>query len=820
MPESPALLDVHGRRITSLEIQRAMRINIAAGCLGMLWFSMTAAMPLTMFMESIGASGVLIGLLMTGRQLAMMAQVPSAFVAENLGSRKRFWATTVIVHRMIWFLVAAIAFCWQPGVWWFPSAVISLVCLSDFLGNAGTASWMSWMADLIPAKNGGQFWGRRQSIVTAASLIGTCTAGYVLDQFRVLGPDHKSHTSPFGFGLVFAFGATCGVLDILVHLQVKEPKPAPTQAKARLQRLLAPLRNRDFRHLTLAMGAWAYGCAMLGPFSVVYLKRWFPVTYSHIAALAIAGALGSVVTSSIFGALTDRLGARVLCAILMILAPFTAMSWFFVNTTFITFHLPWGGDWSVPQVVVNQAIATFLGGSIFSGIGPCQLRLSALLSDSSGRTMSMAVHWSLVGLIAALGSLSGGWLLDRFTAHPLFAAFPNGTSFSGLHVIIVVFALVTWVCAVPLVLSIRTPVDNVPFSEAITRMFFVNPLNAVRNFYNIQIISAGVSIRERAQAARSLGVHKSGMAVPDLIEQLNDPAIAVQEEAVEALGSINTPEAIEALIKKLDDPACDLIPQICRALRDCGNAECVDALVRHLRANDREIQSESARTLGQIGDRRAIPHLLNLITHTRDRKVLAASSEALAALGELSAAYQIIPQIRSVSSRSLKRALALAVGDLLGEREAFYPLLIADTKTTGSGASQAVRDLAAVVKKRFPQAVRQLETLEMLESAYHEGEVSRCGEMLLHLGLHLVQFMHRLPLTLDPNEAMNRLLERDRRAAIGVWYLKVLNEPWPVQEQPGTDSRDVSDILLGLHIVLSFTTPVPVEAMAEPVIAE
>ena len=559
------------------------------------------------------------------------------------------------------------------------------------------------------------------------------------------------------------------------------------------------------------MGAWGYGCSMLGPFSLVYFKRYFPVTYSNVAVLTIAGALGSVVTSSFFGTLTDRLGARVLCAILMILAPLTAVSWFFVDTSFVTFHLPWIGAWSVPQVLVWQTVSTFLGGSIFSAVAPCQMRLSAVLSNSSGRTMAMAIHWSLIGLIAALGSLSGGSLMDWFAAHPLFAAFPNGTSFSGLHVIIVAFAVITWAVCVPLVLSIRTSGDQVAFSEAVTRMFMLNPVNAVRNFYNLQVISTDATARERAQAARSLGVHKSGIAVPDLIEQLNDPAIDVREEAIDALGLIGSPEAVEALARKLDDPACDLIPQICRGLRDCADPQCVDALVRHLGSHEREVLSESARTLGRIGDRRSIPNLLNLIQQTRDSKVLAACSEALAALGELSAAYQIIPQMRAVSNKMLKRALALAVGDLLGKREAFYQLLIADTQSSGSGAGQVMRDLIRFIRRRFPTAARQIQTLEMLESAYLEGEVARCSELLLHLGLHLIQFIHRLPLTLDPNEAMNRLLERDRRAAIGIWYLKILNEPWPDAEGAGEDYRELSDILLGLHIVLSFTVPLPSE---------
>ncbi len=784
-----------------------MRVSIAAGTFGNIWIVMSIGMPLTMFMEAMGASGFLIGLLMTVRLMAMTAQIPGAFISDRLGSRKRFWGIVALIHRGVWFAIAGAALLWKPEAGWLPALIISLVALSDILANAATSSWLSWLADLIPAKNAGKFWGRRQSIGMAASLLGMAFAGYTLDLFR--NPTTNT-TSPGGFALVFGIAAVFGLADILIHLRVKEPRPAPKPTDTGIfQRLLKPLRSRDFRLLTLSLGAWSFGGTMFAAFALVYFKRSFPVTYTHVAAVTVAGSLGSVATSYLFGALIDRLGPRVLCAILMLLSPLPAAAWFFVHPGNLTFHLPWFGPWTLPQVAAVQVLAGFFSGSLFSGLAPCQLRLAAALSQASGRTISMAMHWSLVGLIAGAGALTGGWIMDWWVAQGFSLTLPNGTAVSYLHIIVVIFALLAWTAALPLALAIRAPLDQVAFSDAVSRMLLTNPVNAIRNFYNLQIISASSPAHERAEAARRLGVRKSEMAVPELAEQLDDPAMTVQEEAIEALGSIGTPDAVEALLKKLDDPACDAVPQICRALRHCGDARCVEPLLRRLQGNDRESLSECARTLGKIGDRRAIPHLLNLITQNRDSKVLAASSEALAALGELSAAYQIIPQMRAVPNRMLKRALAVAAGDLLGKREAFYQLLIAEMEEAGSGAGKVIQDLTRIVKKQFPLAIRQLETLELIETAYHEGEVKRCAELQLHLGLHLVQFIHRLPLTLDPNNAMQNLLERDRRAAIGVWYLKICNEQWGTD---GADTRDLTDILLGLHIILSFTSPRPAAA--------
>ncbi len=773
-----------------------MRINIGAGCLGMIWMAMSLNMPLAMFMEAVGAGGFLIGLMMTIRFTAMVAQIPSALIAERLDARKPMWATLALIHRCLWLVVALLAFFWSPERWWLPVAVIVVVGLSDFLGHGGSVLWYSWIADLVPPKIAGSFWGRRQAIVTGASLLGMGVAGYLLDQFR---DPATGKTLVSGFGIVFTLAALAGVADVLVHTRVCEPRPARSASAGGWRRLLVPLQDRDFRHLTLAMGAWGFGANMLATFSLIYFKRDFPVTYVEVAALTIAGALGAVATSHVMGILIDRLGPRVLAAVLMVLAPLTLVSWFFVRDGWVTLGLPWG-EWKLPQVMAVQGVATFLSGCLFAGIVPCQLQLAGLLSRASGRTVAMAVHWSLVGLIAALGTLVGGVIMDAFPEGVGGWLLPSGAPVAYLHVMIVVFALVVWSVALPLILSIRTPVDQVPFSEAMMRMVFSNPVNAFRNLYSLQAMSGLGPAHRRAAAARKLGAGRSELAVPELSARLDDPSMEVQEEAIRALGAINTSEAVSALLERLRDPACVFVPQIARALRHCGDLSAVDPLIERLESDDRETLIESIRTLGALGDRRAIPPLLQLLTHNRDRKVLAVSGEALAALGELSAAYQIIPQMRAMPNRMLKRALAVAVGDLLGTRETFYPLLIAETEAPGSGASQILADLSRVIRRRFPKATAQLETVVELEGACHDGDVARAATLVLHLGLHVIQYLHRLPLTLDPNRAMEQLLERDRKAAIGVWYLKVCNERWSAGS---ADSRDMTDILLGLHIIAS-----------------
>ena len=772
-----------------------MRLSVLAGCLGMMWMSLSVGLPLTMFMEAVGASGVMIGLLATIRLTCMAAQIPGAMLSEHLGSRKRVWATLAVTHRALWIVPAILALLWSPNQHWVPLAVLAVIALSDALGNASGAPWISWMTDLVPSKASGRFWGTRQSIVMAASMIGLWLAGFILDHYRHHGAGKVDLP---GFAIVFGLAAFLGVMDIVVHLGVQEPRPHPSdKASSQLQRMLTPLRNREFRQLTLAIGIWNMGFAMVATFGIVYLKKDFHLSYSELASLTVAGALGAVVTGHFMGKLIDRLGARISAALLFLTAPLTMMGYFFINTS----QIRWGALAFTQATLVIFSIS-IVGGALFSGIGLCQLRLIGMLSSSNGRTMWMAVHSCLVGLLAAMGPVLGGVIMDWFAVHPWNLTLPGGCPFSFFQAQILLFFLLAWGVALPLILGILTPEVEMPFNSAVSEMLLTNPLQVLRNFYNISIMSAGNTTQKRVKAAKTLGGVRSRIAVPDLIRKMDDPSMDLQEEAIEALGTIGTTEAVDTLIAKLEDPTSLLAPQICRALRHAADIRAGDVLIRQLSAPDRDTIFESVRALGAIGDRRAIPILLELIRSTRDKKLVAVSGEALAALGELSAAYQIIPQIRELDNRTVKRALSLAVGDLLGEKERFYKLLILEHETFGAGATKALSRLSRFVHKHFPNATTQIETIESLENAFLDRKIPECADRLLHLGLHLIQFIHKLPITHDPAEAMNNLIARDRQAAIGIWYLKILGEKWIVS---GKDARDPTDILLGIHLVGSIT---------------
>jgi MFS family permease len=297
----------------------------------------------------------------------------------------------------------------------------------------------------------GRFWGLRQSVITVAYLGGLLIAGQILDASR---DSISGEARPRGFAIVFAIAACFGMADIIVHHFVREPRPAPSPRGAALhRRILAPLARRDFRLLTLSLGVWNFGLSMTTAFALVYLKRDFGVTYSQLAALSIAAALGAIVTGYGFGEIMDRIGARLLCAILLFATPLPLAAWLLVNRSAVAM-----GPFVFPQSIALLCVAGIVSGAISSAVVLCQYRLASELSVPQGRTMSMAVHWSFVGLLGALGPTVGGLIMDYFPSPARLAlVIPSGLPFSFYHAQLILFTGLSWLVALPLLVAIRLP---------------------------------------------------------------------------------------------------------------------------------------------------------------------------------------------------------------------------------------------------------------------------------------------------------------------------------------------------------------------------
>jgi len=169
--------------------------------------------------------------------------------------------------------------------------------------------------------------------------------------------------------------------------------------------------------------------------------------------------------------------------------------------------------------------------------------------------------------------------------------------------------------------------------------------------------------RVRRNTAQALGALRDKRAIEPLLALLKDRTMTVRQRAVVALGRIKDTQALPALLdiflegkresydasKAICKFGKKALPELVKAFERSGNREILlllvelkyvdsfDLIVQLLESDERSSHSVAIRELGKLGDRRAIPYLMNRLND--DDPML--QSEIVEALGKLGATEAI-----------------------------------------------------------------------------------------------------------------------------------------------------------------------------------
>jgi len=807
-----------GTRLTDREVHAGLKLVIVANCMATLFRGFTQAISLTMLFEYLGVSGLMIGVLAAAQQFSSLIQLPAAYLVNRLSERRRFTVKTKLASNALWLSLTLIPLLVRGGNETAAVVIIVVLAISSILGQAACAPWNSWVVDLVPEKERGRFWSLFNCISTIFLLFSTAAAGYLLDWFSPAKASSGGHYT--GFVIVFAIGSVAGLVEALLYIWVPEPKPQSTKRVAAFwQSVSEPIKSREFRLFALSGAAWFFSCAILGGFNQIAVKRFYGCTYSHISWWILSGQLGFILSGFFIGYVVDRVGARTFGLITMFAGPLIGVvPWFFIKPDVIGIealtagipglgwamagcasHLPWLAQLHMPQAIWLLIIGAFCCSWAYSGVGVALITLYGEYMPKEGRTMSMAIYFTLIGMSCCLASLFGGKVVDLVDGFNVHWIMPTGAQFHFNHVLLAIHVVIAWLVAIPLLACLPPKRQDLSVATAVSRIFVVNPVRLLSNIFSIYTMGADVTSIRRARAVKEIGENRITIAVNDLVEKLDDPSADVREEAASALGSLGSPEAINALLAELDDPHSDLGPEIARALRQVKDPRSVDPLIRKLSDPDQETRAESARTLGTLGDRRAAAPLLELLQKSSDSKTVSASSEALSRLGELAAIHEILPHLRSTCNPVLRQSLAVAVGDLLGEPEECYRVITREGKRRCCEVDNLLEDLAKDVQEgardRFESAGRALcERLTKIRGSYEEGTLDVCAVQLFDAAFTLSALAYGVEFGSDAKAAVQDIVWRDQRFGVGFWYLYILRNEW------GTKHQD-AEIILGIYFL-------------------
>lgn len=766
--------DVHGARIPERTIRSGLRLTMLTGAISMVWITVTLGMPLQMFFEALGATGFIIGLAGTLQQAAMVAQIPGAIITEKLSSRRVFVVTLIALQRILWVVPAFIVFFFPHGI----TAQVTLLILvgvSAFAGQCISASWFSWMADLIPPQLSGRYWGTRQMWTTSSMIVTLIIAGWFLDFMTGQGQQMMM----YGFATVFLCAALFGIIDPLLYTRVPEPAMQRMNKETHFFSYAWELvTKRDFFFSSMAFGVWTFSIGLVGMFANIYLRRQCDVSYIHIATLVVSASLGGALASILWGHVIDRIGPRTAAAFVFLIAPYISFVWFFISPNTVALQLPFTSyAITLPQPVLLLIVANFFGGMIFSGSWLSQVNVMNNITTPAGRTFALALHWTLVGMIGMIGPLAGGYVMDYFVQNPLHVRLFMGANMDYIHVLVLIHVFISWGIALPLLLLVRRQHKELPFAHAASRMFATNPIRAIKSMYGIMVISSTQTRTEHTRAVQRLGRERASLAVQDLAERLDDPASDVREAAIDALGDIGNDAATDVLLEELQDDTCDLHPHILRALRRINPSHGLNILIEALYDTEKETRREAARALGVYGDQTAIEHLNAVLHMTNDISVKVAICEALGMLKKISSVYTIVPYLIASEQLKTRRTLVAAAGELLVTDEEFYLIYAKERNTRGEQAEKVMKRLRRAIRAHIPKQLQDIRKciIPLTHEIYHEYEKDnfiRCCQLIYESGIRLAAYCEGKDSTRTPPLKLNEVVHIDPHFAAGMWYVQ------------------------------------------------
>ena len=693
-PESGATPDTQGRPITPSRLRRAMNLNIAVGAMGMAWYAVCSAQQImqVFFKNHLGASDSELGLLVAVGQFAAPFHLVAIAIYGRLQKRKTFWVIATVIHRLLGYVLAAVAIWAERGGNTHLGVRIIIIAsaVSWVLTMVSAAGWWSWIADLVPENVRGSFFGRRSAIIHAVNMVWFFSIQLCLDYL-------KEASTLDVYAVVFAVGGTIGILDILLHGMIPEPKRHPGETRIGWREFLEPVRNWNFLKFSVAIGLFTFSTSVFGPFVAPYItadvaKGGIGAPNTWLGIMFVISQTIWIATVTAWGLIMDRFGTKP-AVILGALFPLTWVWYLFLTPSNYMYILP-----------IAALLGGLLGPGYWNGVG--QLMLT--LTPQRNRTAFVAWHSAVVGVIAAGGSILGGTLKDAVAS---FHAFLWGIPVTSFHIV----ALVCFALCVPSIILLgrlrkgrERPVGFVVSRLATPGVF--------RTFLNLSTITSAAGSARTARAMRTFDGASSHLAVSDIISRLDDPDRDVREEAVRALGHIGSADAVDALLERLRDPNSTIRPEAAQALGMIGDPRAVPALtecaasplpevreactralevirrprspmriIRELRAidgpssdetmsdvigylenPDPEVREEAARALGRIGLTEAVTALVRALRDPQS-SIRPEAARALGQIGDPRAVPALIEGLASASTE-VQDACAHALG-AIGGRE-------------------------------------------------------------------------------------------------------------------------------------------------------
>jgi len=356
------------------------------------------------FMVSLTKNPLPIGLLSSlPGLLSPISQLIGSKLMES-NSRKKIVLLSVFLHAIFWLPVAVlgILFYFNFAINYLSFALLIIYSMIAIAGGLGGPAWFSWMGDIVPEKEKGTYYSKRNKIVGAVSVIAFLSGAFILDFFKTKG------LASLGFATLFAAAASARLISFSFMRKQFEPD-FKLEKDYYFSFWQFMRRHGNFWKFTMFQAFFYFGLMIASPFFAVYMLNHLHFNYITYTSVSISSTLFYLFFLPIMGKFSDKYGNMQMLLFSGVLYAIYPFLWIFFKDPFALIL--------IPQLIIGLGMAGYAISTtnyIYDTVTPQR------------RGICTAYMNIMIGIATFFGAIAGGLIIKYFPSNlmfPIFAAF-------------------------------------------------------------------------------------------------------------------------------------------------------------------------------------------------------------------------------------------------------------------------------------------------------------------------------------------------------------------------------------------------------------
>jgi MFS family permease len=395
-----------------VSVRQSLIASTFDGGLSTVFSNITGGVLLSNFLFDLGASPVEIGMLASLPMLTNLLQPLGALLSNRSTSRHNYGLWIFLPSRLLWLLLV-VGIVWVDRSAAQPKQLVyltlALLLTTNVLGALGGASWMSWLAALVPRQLRGRYYSIRNIVCSLANLLCLPIGSFIVSNWH--------GTEIAGYGIALGIAIVCGLVglgcqQLMLDINPQDYRSPAQQEEPLFAGLTAALADRNLVIFLIYFALWAFAVNLSTPFFNLYMLDNLDVDLNWVTLFSSIGTGTNMLMLLVWGRVIDRFGSRRLligAGLTVVMMPLfwlltglpqvQAQLWIYLAV----FHIFWGGMWAAIDLGNNNI----------------QIEIVPIEHHATFFAIAAAV----AGISGALGTTMGGILMQGARYEGLFGVF-------------------------------------------------------------------------------------------------------------------------------------------------------------------------------------------------------------------------------------------------------------------------------------------------------------------------------------------------------------------------------------------------------------